>query len=274
MDCAGQSPDNAVCVAGGLNRQGDEGLAGITDAVTDPLPVRVVELSPFFLDQVEYTVGRYRRHLQQQGAPEVAPRDQSWDPLCTLQNVDNGSNDGLPLNCVTWQTARELCQAAGGDLPTEAQWEHAARGRGEFRDFPWGDAQPACCTAAVSRYTPIGNVSCAAEPPLPPAGSFRDVGDCPTPGDVSRDGVLDRGGSLIELTLDAFEPYSGSECWATEGVAVDPWCDIESNLRTSRGGSFVDGRQRALGALRNDVTLTLVGIFMGFRCAYPGGVEP
>src|SRR5262249_517729 len=134
---------------------------------------------------------------------------------------DLDTNDALPVNCITWEAARRACQLASGDLPSEAQWEHAARGRGQARTFPWGDSPPDCGTASYARqaYGVIGaGVLCPGIGPEP-IGSHPASPDCEQTGDVSRDGVLDLAGSMTEATRDRALRW----CW--RGIGTDPVCE-------------------------------------------------
>jgi formylglycine-generating enzyme required for sulfatase activity len=195
------------------------------------------------------------------------------DPLheyCTYLGPMAAANDRLPLNCVDWDTARAACRAEGGDLPTEARWEHAARGRGERRRFPWGDDEPegaaVCCVASLSRTNPITPfILCTAGAGPEPVRSHPGGGaSCGGLGDVSRDGVFDLGGSVSEMTLDHFRPYS-DPCWAG-GVLVDPVClDPASTSFATRGTDWASGPVTAQGARRD---YSSPGVVLGFRCVY------
>jgi formylglycine-generating enzyme required for sulfatase activity len=268
--CAGEALQGTICIPGGFTVLGDPALWGVADGLSleDALPLRPVIVSPFLLDATEVTVGRVRALLQAGmsiGAPPRLkdPADTEWT-YCTFLGEGDPSNDALPLNCVSWDTARRICETAGGSLPTEAQWEHAARGRGEGRDYPWGDDSPSCCTASVAR-----GFGCPGDGPEP-VGSHPPEA-CSGLGDVSRDGVVDMGGGLTELLLDKWRPYD-HPCWGSGGILTDPVCEDETaSLHAARGGDWSSGEAVSLSALRHSGH-NAGSVGDGLRCAY--GVAP
>ena len=271
--CAGAAPPGAICIPGGFSILGDAALWGIADGyLEDSLPLRPVIVSPFFLDETEVTVGRLRQLLQDGASVAPLPDLRApADPLkqfCTFLGPDDPANDALPVNCVTWEASRRICEAAGGSLPTEAQWEHAARGRGQARQYPWGDASPTCCAASASRASVAGVAIECQGSGVEPVGSHPVSDACGGIGDVSRDGLLDLAGSVSEPLLDKIRPY-GAPCWGEGGILVDPSCqDDEASSRAARGGSWPSGLGTTLAALRrSDVGKSPAD---GLRCAYPG----
>ena len=272
--CTVAAGDGRVCVPGGFSILGEPALSGVMDYSTlDSVPLRPVRISPFLIDTAEFTVGRFRALVQQglidqglfpllPGAPGTA------DAWCAWRGVEDGVNDALPLNCVTAQAARKACEVAGGSLPTEAQWEHAARGRGQGRSYPWGGEPTRCCASSVSRFSVAGvPVECEGSGPEP-VGSHLRSESCGGLGDVSRDGVLDLGGSVGELVRDKFRRFD-DPCWTSTGVPLDPVCeDDTATTFVSRGGNWSAGRGNALSAFRFSFQ---VGPGNGFRCVYPGG---
>ncbi len=275
VPCQGDPPTpDARCIPGGFSVLGDASYVGL-GSFMDAAPLTPVILSPFWLDSSEITVARYRRFALDAGTPEEPPFTRiDADALrgeCAFRSVDDGGFDDFPLNCTYWRTLREICQHDGGDLPTEAQWAHAARGRGEARLYPWGDQDVECCVASISRASLPGvPLLCEAEEGLEPAGSHPASDACNGLGDVSRDGVLDLGGSLSELLLDAARPFD-DPCWSTEGIARDPLCAGEGGLIAMRGGNFSTGPKLAAAAIRSDWSKNTWSSTMGARCAYPDG---
>ncbi|WP_437611364.1 SUMF1/EgtB/PvdO family nonheme iron enzyme [Sorangium sp. So ce834] len=271
VPCGAAPPGaDAVCIPGGLGFLGQAELAAI-DEQSDAAaaPPRPVYVSPFFMDRTEFTVGRFRDLLNEGllGAAGELPSgpDPDRDALagCRWLGAVDGANDDHPLNCLSWKLAREACRASGGDLPTEAQWEHAARGRGQGRVYPWGDASPACCTASAGRGTlcpgGTGPEEVGAHPPSAACGGL---------GDASRDGVLDLGGNLSELCADRLVPY-GEGCWGAPGIFVDPRCDDDTTRsRAARGGDWASGPANTRAAFRRGDVLDALH---GFRCVYAGG---
>ena len=264
VPCSRAARAGEVCIPGGYLLMGSVEGAGVISGF-EPLPRIPALMSPFFMDATEFTVGRLRQlfndGLVSAEPPKAQPGDTAFD-RCTWVGPSDPANDDLPVNCVTSAFAREVCGAVGGMLPTEAQWEHAARGRGEARRFPWGESPPECCTAHV------GGVVCERTAPAP-AGSYPGSPECGL-GDVSRDGVFDLGGNLTELTSDRTRPYTDA-CWPdpSRGVAVDPSCAATIDQQaTARGGDYLSGSTIAMGALRHSL---VVSSQRGFRCVYPGG---
>ncbi len=262
--CLGAEDPDRPCIAGGLDMMGDASLAGVGTLEESPTPLRVVMLSPFRMDRLEYTVGRYRRAVTGGFGSRAAPASAGAElAYCTFRGMNEPNADAFPLNCVSRELAEALCAFESGRLPSEAEWEHAATGRGEGRLYPWGDREPACCTTSLSR-SPDPRVGAACpRGAVEPAGSH-DGRDC-TDGDVSRDRVQDLGGSLLEHVRDDFLPVS--QC-RTVGIAADPICRGGAR-RLFKSADFTSGLLRARSALRAVGNVEATDL-QGFRCVYPG----
>jgi formylglycine-generating enzyme required for sulfatase activity len=270
--CSGAAPSGAICIPGGFTMLGDKAIAGAENASGDlaPIPNRLALLSPFHLDRTEFTVGRFRQLVAAGKITTALPTGPTSSQLyCTWRGADDASNDAMPLNCVPFETLASTCAAVGGSLPSEAQYEHAARGRGQRRSFPWGEAMPQCCTASLSRkYNAKSSEALCDAMGVEPAGSHVMTAGCPGGGDVSRDGVLDLAGSLQETVLDAARPYS-HPCWG-QGVLKDPVCvDPMASLYVGRGADWTAGPTRGRGAFRGGHNAN--SDLLGFRCAYRDG---
>ncbi|MGV3721664.1 MAG: SUMF1/EgtB/PvdO family nonheme iron enzyme, partial [Actinomycetota bacterium] len=156
---------------------------GADGAFEDERPAHRVELPAFYIDRHEVTVAEYARFVAAAGHP--APPD--WpggkpDPKRMSHPVVN----------VSWRDANAYARWAQKRLPTEAEWEKAARGE-DGRTLPWGSAWDA---ARANVEGPKGNQ------PLKPVGSY--------PGGASPYGALDMTGNAWEWTADWYAPYPGN----------------------------------------------------------------
>jgi formylglycine-generating enzyme required for sulfatase activity len=276
--CSGPPPASAVCIPGGFSILGEATLAGESDTHGyDPVPLRPVVISPFFLDTTEYTVGQLRALLARMpfiGALPVLSNgnDPATSNFCTWLGPTDPTHDKYPLNCVKLKTAQLICQLEGGVLPSEAQWEHAARGRGERRLYPWGNDDGTCCTASTSRESQPGFTFTCAGVGVEPVGSHPPRASCSGLGDLSRDGVIDMAGSLSEVLADSLDPYD-APCWTAGGVLHDPVCgDPMMAGHASRGSNWLsDTNVVAPSRFLWPDSQSLAG---GFRCAYPNKESP
>jgi formylglycine-generating enzyme required for sulfatase activity len=272
--CSGAGPDDAVCIPGGVAALGERQLAApLRDDLAPSYPRIPVVMSPFWMDRTEFSVGRLRELVKSGAYSGTLPIEH--DPNNTI-NVDcdwlgetDASNDELPVNCISALAAENVCNVVSGQLPSEAQWEYAARGRGAGRLFPWGSEFPACCSAALARIgSAFTELAACSGLWIPPVGSFADPDSCDRPVDVSRDGVLDLAGSVAEATLDAWVPFDDPVCWGSPGLKRDPVCHTDSTLVVRRGGDWVSGMALARTTFRNQAFASEANVTTGFRCVY------
>jgi formylglycine-generating enzyme required for sulfatase activity len=257
VPCTG-APEGTVCIPGGFTLMGDAALVGMSEESADCAPMRPVRVRPFAIDKREFTVARFRAlapTIQGELPEEAHPTRESC-----VWTAAPGPYETRALNCVDPDTAAEACALSGGLLPSEAQWEHAARGRGRGTRFPWGDVFPGCCVASFG-----GASGCGLSRPEP-GGSHPRTDACSLEGDVSLDGVDDMGGNVGEITRDGFAEYA-DPCWSARGIQQDPVCDdAAASLNTVRGGDWLNGSLHLLAALRRSTASA--GVSYGFRCVY------
>jgi formylglycine-generating enzyme required for sulfatase activity len=195
----------------------------------DARPKHEVILPAFYIDRYEVAFGDY----------------QKIDPALRIP----GRTSKFPVTDVTWLDADRYCRAVGKRLPTEAEWEKAARGT-DARAYPWGDAfDPEKANTGLS---------------LMPAGG--------NPNDRSPYGVFDMAGNVSEWTDSWYQPYPGSEHKSI---------DFGIFQKVVRGGSYNVNRHFAdemfaQVTFRNYQRPDASGPDNGFRCAKsaPAGNGP
>lgn len=154
----------------------------------------------------------------------------------------------LPMAAVTWEGARRYCEGQGKRLPSELEWELAARGA-ERRELPWGASPATCPGVCFGRATPF---DCASSPPgTAPAGS--------SPQDKTVLGIADLGGNVAEWTADAYVDAPPGE-----GPCTD---DPSGSCRVIRGGSYLDPPVMLRAAVRTRLGAERSAPNVGFRCA-------
>lgn len=180
----------------------------------DELPAHSVSVDAFWIDQLEVTNAMYMLCVQAQGC--TPPLDWASDRRPTYFNDEDYKD--YPVVHVTWEQAQDYCIWADRRLPTEAEWERAARGD-DFRTYPWGDEPPSVQYAHFSQ--PYGDTS--------RVGSYA-VGASPF-------GALDMAGNVWEWVADFYSPqyYNDSPGNNPRGPQTST-----TYLRVIRGGSFQD----------------------------------
>jgi sulfatase modifying factor 1 len=123
-----------------------EFLMGSNDGEDSEKPVHTVYLNDFYMDIYEVTNAQYRRFVQATGHREpegYGHVNGKWQSVGFKPWSDsNFSGDNQPVVCVSWEDAKAYCDWAGKRLPTEAEWEKAARGGLTGKKYIWGDAWP------------------------------------------------------------------------------------------------------------------------------------
>jgi formylglycine-generating enzyme required for sulfatase activity len=267
--CPTAAPAGMVCVPGALYAMGsNQGFPSSSD--TASIPEHLVRISPFYLDAVELTVGDVRKLVNDQGLPPPTKLavDATHD-ACTYAGPSASANDAMPINCISWATAKKACELLGKRLPTEAEWELAA-GRGAAEStYPWGEDTHVCDYAVVGRGREtldiwgFENASCRAKNNLPwgPVAGGSDK-------DVTPSGIKNLGGNVSEWVEDFVTPY-GTGCWTVDGAYLqDPVCDAAGAppVRGIRGGSWASMQLFARGFERNGSDGGW-SPFTGVRCA-------
>ncbi|HEX3476125.1 MAG TPA: SUMF1/EgtB/PvdO family nonheme iron enzyme [Kofleriaceae bacterium] len=224
-------------------------------------PVRTVALSAFAIDRREVTNEAFARWLASTGAePDRGLVRQAGAVLLDLAVSElawvNGrvqSRPGTerhPVAGVSAEAARAYCAARGKRLPTEAEWEYAARGDAHRR-FPWGDSEPAALGCAI-QIGEVGDDRCRDPRPVADVGSTADV----TP-----EGVYDLADNVSEWVADRFAAsYPRCEPCRDPIVAA-------GDEQVIRGGNHVLDASVARAGARSKVRAGTAAAHTGFRCA-------
>lgn len=231
---------------------------GADDGQADERPIHSVALDGNWIARTEVTNRHYAAFLNQVG--NQSEGGVSWldidDAECLIEQVEGryqpkNGYDAHPVVEVTWHGAAAYCQWLGLDLPTEAEWEYAARGP-SGNIYPWGDNRPSC-GLAQSEACPGG---------IAPVGS--------APAGASWRGALDMAGNAWEWVADWYN------AGAYEDSAVqNPSGPTSGDDRGLRGGSAKDSELNLRSSQRFYTNPASADAFIGFRCinraAGPGG---
>jgi len=265
-----------VCPEGMVYLRGGEFAMGSPEAEgsDDERPQHQVTVGAFCIERTEVTVAAYgacaaRNACEAPGAHSTIPQDSGF--FC---NWRQDGREGHPVNCVSALAAARYCAwryPNGGNLPTEDQWEFAARGTAGRR-YPWGDTpEPSpqianlCgseCSATV-RGTWWG-FRRGIEGWTDPWGATAAVAALPHAGDTP-EGIVGMAGNVWEWTRSPYGSYAARAGDATAYVRIN------NNLRIFRGGGWNDSDLSiARTANRHWNTPTERYVYVGFRCISEG----
>jgi sulfatase modifying factor 1 len=229
---------------------------GDVEAGAPVLPRETVER--FFLDTTEVSAEAYEGCVRA-GACAAAKRA----PGCTGGDARRAQH---PINCVRWADADAYCRSVGKRLPTEAEWERAARGP-EGRRFVWvGDFPPPALTAnladsSAGRARPYWNVIPGYDDGVvetAPVDAFRG-------GDRTPEGVVQLAGNVAEWVADAWDADLAKR---TPTQRAQLATQKGAKLRVVRGASFGEDRPLELRAARRQgLDAKAQSVHVGFRCA-------
>jgi len=242
-------------IPGGTFAMGSED----SDANENEKPVHTVQVASFRLDKTEVTVADYAACVRKGkcSEPEAYRGERGNFRICCNWHHPEGRQQH-PINCVDFAQATAFCAWVGKRLPTEEEWEYAARGGALGRKYPWGNTEPdpSRLNACGSECPPnlIAKRFYATAPMYPekdpwpetaPVGSF--------PHGASKDGVLDLAGNVWEWTASFYATYDGRN---------------RENKRVLRGGSWGGGDPRTeRTSNRFRLEENARAQFLGFRCA-------
>ena len=193
-------------------------------------PEHEVPVGPFFIDKYEVTVGDYYQFIKARN--RTAPRN--WPP--EWRQGQFGSEDARrPVTEVTWFDARDYAESVGKRLPSEEEWEYAARGT-DKRLYAWGND-----------FNPNrGNIGDGGEREIKPVGSY--------PADKSPFEAFDMSGNVFEWVASDWSLYPGSKAQSTTPGKV------------VRGGSYTRDRVYAMVTSRSILRTDALRKDVGFRC--------
>lgn len=218
-------PEGMVYIPGG------KFVMGRDDGSSDEGPAHEVEVNPYFLDLHEVTNQEYKKFIDATG--RTAPKHWKQNGSYLLAEA------GFPVTHVTWDDATSYARWANKRLPTEAEWEYAARGGNREYLYPWGNQwQPG--NANIDHKDRTGPVS---------VGSFDK--------DVSPFGISDMAGNVSEWVQDFYSEKHGAP--------------PDQRFRVYRGGNFLDPPEKSTTTFRwADFPVAIPDdqiLRVGFRCA-------
>ena len=209
---------------------------GSDEGDDDEQPVHRVVLDSFYLDTFEVTNGRFAKFVAAiQSEPPWGFADQET-PVVDAER---------PVRWVTWLEATGYCLWAGKRLPTEAEWEKAARGP-EGRVYPWGNDPPTAAQAVFGLKEGDETVS--------------PVGDHPH--GRSPYGAQDLAGNLYEWVSDWYD-----DAFYAAPPTRNPRGAVAGTTKGQRGGSYINSPYRLRSAFRTKADPTEHDPHVGFRCA-------
>ena len=206
-----------------------------------------VYLDDYYIDRYEVTVAQYRKCVEAKNCKEDDFEDYGKDGWKKYCNYGQADRDSHPMNCVSWRGLKDYCEWSGKRLPTEAEWEKAARGT-DKRLYPWGNKPEPSCDYTVMDYVGYG------------CGKYSTFEVGSKPKGVGPYGTHDLVGNVCEWCSDWYcdDYYSKSPKKNPKGCK-------KTNYKVLRGGSWSLGVVR--GSFRFGDSPVLGSFSNGGRCA-------
>jgi len=207
-------------------------------------PVHNVCLSAFKMNVYEVTNAQYKACVD--AASCTAPGDSSSNTRSSYYG--NATYDNYPVIYVDWDQSKSFCQWTGGRLPTEAEWEYAARGGLSGKRYPWGDNGPTCTLGATNG---VQNGMCSPQDTIA-VGSFAPNGY----------GLYDMAGNVWEWVNDWY-----SDTYYSSSPTQDPQGPSSGSVRVLRGGCWgITDPFNIRASVRGSNVQTYDWKYYGFRC--------
>ena len=210
-------------------------------------PQHEVTLDSFWIDQTEVTNAQFKRCVED-GLCE-APVACTWG----APDFNDETKLDNPVVCVDWEAAVNYCEWVGGRLPTEAEWEYAARGQNGSL-YPWGDIFDSTlvnhCDSNCEEFWKNQDAD-DGYTFSSPVGTY--------PGGASWVGALDMSGNVFEWVMDWFGEYPGES-------QINPIGVESASFKVMRGGSYIYEQSRLRTPIRDNLPPTEKDSAVGFRC--------
>lgn len=199
----------------------------------DDRPAKIIHVDPFYLDEHEVTNEAYRRFLEATG---------QQPPFHWVDGEIAEGEEKHPVVNVDWHEAAAYCESLGKRLPTEAEWERAARGYAEGAKFPWGEEEPT--KGQQAHFNVLDGTRAVCRFPK------------------NRFGLCDMAGNVWEWCFDRYE-----RLYYERSPEKNPSGPDEGMYRVLRGGSWADAAKYLTCAYRSFARPRERSPNIGFRCA-------